>query len=111
LRDLMGQLKAERQEWRVGVQVCLYYAISFDMLPTTSQAEASVKYTDLRGMMEKREADLTRLRGLRDALTADLNERKARDTERDGSLNQSKILASARGVRVYQGCVECTHLQ
>jgi hypothetical protein len=49
-------------------------------------------------MMEKREADLTRLRGLRDALTADLNERKARDGEREGSLNQSKILASARGV-------------
>lgn len=49
-------------------------------------------------MIEKKEADLTRVRGLRDALQADVNERKARDGEREGSLSQSKILASARGV-------------
>ena len=64
------------------------------------QVEANVKVADLKGLIEKKENDLTRVRGLRDALQADVNERKARDGERDGSLSQSKILASARGVRI-----------
>jgi hypothetical protein len=50
-------------------------------------------------MLEKRENDLTRIRDNRDTLLAELHERKAKDAERVGSFNQSKILANARGVR------------
>jgi hypothetical protein len=49
-------------------------------------------------MLEKRDTDVTRLRDGRDALVSELHEHKSKEAEREGSLNQSKILANARGV-------------
>lgn len=49
-------------------------------------------------MLEKRDTDVTRLRDGRDALISELHEHKSKEAEREGSLNQSKILANARGV-------------
>lgn len=65
-----------------------------------AQAEANAKVNDLRTLLEKKESDLLRLRENRDTLSADLLDRKARESTRDGSLNQSKILANARGERI-----------
>jgi hypothetical protein len=56
-------------------------------------------------MLEKRDTDVTRLRDGRDALVSELHEHKSKEAEREGSLNQSKILANARGVRAPFNCV------
>ncbi|KAG8803279.1 hypothetical protein FRC16_006286 [Serendipita sp. 398] len=83
LRDYITKMEAERSEYQ-----------------TLVQNEANVKVIDLKSLLEKRENDLTRLRESRDALNAELHDRRTRDTDRDGLINQGKILANARGERI-----------